>query len=603
MRVMISLLVALFVPTGTAVAQPSNPYPWFNPTSPTFPRSTAEAGAFLDPRQNTPLNAVSHGSSGTEGSRQSSPLPLQPPSHRVDKTKLRKLADLSVASVSLEWDFDSNTNILNPQAAAKRIAVLEKELQGDATDAERYGELAELYEGENRPEKATAAIRDKAKQLFEERIKSEPANGWLHAQLASILWPDEAAIEMEALEAVRCSPKDYRCLQTLGGIRFRQVIQQFLSTEPRSVLPKKGLSLAQLVERIWASQVSPEQVKQAERLLQESSNCFDKAVALAPEELEVYQWRLDFQVRAGYLRCVLSKQQHQPLPDCRRGFQETDIFGDMRQIARLRPDDPEILSQEACLHWAEAMLVEMEGTSLAAAGADLNETRESCDLSSKEAKKCIELAIEPLEKLAKSEQPGQVAFACRRLALCFVLLGDIPKAEVRSVQATDVEPTCEESWDWLHYCKHAQDVKDHGRRAYEACKQKLQFFPTARSKLFLAWDCVNLQLFDEAETILRGCLKDHPEDVACQLGFAATLLLKDDRPESAAEATRCLCRLAKSMPPCETNQQKTDLVFLGAICAALTGDTDLSFGLFTSIVNYEPKKVQKALALFDACGP
>jgi tetratricopeptide (TPR) repeat protein len=567
----VSLLIALIL-TGTAAAQSADPWPWFDPTSPKFTESTEKT------------------------------LPPHPPaqqSHRVDKTRLRKLAYLPQLSMSFNMQCELGTT-LDPQATAKRIVALENELQGDATDAERCAELAGLYEEDNRPEKVCDEAFAKARQLFQERIKIEPANGWLHAQLVPTLWPDAAAMEAEALEAIRCSPRDFRCWGMLGEVRFRLVIEPLFGTGKRPLLPK-GLSWHQLFERIAANKLSQQQLKQAEKGLQESLRCFDKAVSIAPDEIEAYQSRLAFQYFAFYFRWMFSELQHQPLPDCRRGFQDTDIFNDMRQILRLRHDDPEILRQQASLCWTAAMFIQVGKKTPSGSASGPDEELEVSDILCKETKIFIAEAVEPLEKLAKCEQSGQAAFACRRLALCFICLGELAKAEVQAAWAIELDPTCEESWDLLLYSKRAQDKQDHGRRSYAAFKQKVQPFPTPRSHLFLAKECVDLQQVDEAESELRAALKDHPEDVPCRIGLAATLLLKDDQSETVAEARQCLNQLAKSISESEDKEQAVQILFLHAICAALEGQSDLSYRLFKSIPPDQPKKdwVHKALALFD----
>jgi tetratricopeptide (TPR) repeat protein len=531
----VSLLMALLLLTGTAAAQSSDPWPWFDPTCPKFPKSTA----------------------GTPP-----PHALTSAPHRVDKTKLRKLAYLPSVSVSFNWECTFGGTTLDPQATSKRIAVLEKELQGDDTDAERYAELAGLYGEDNCSDAVCDEAYAKASQLFLERIKKEPENGWLHAQSAPILWPDAVAMEAEALEVVRCSPRDSRCWGALGEIRFRQVIEPIIGTEQRALLPK-GLSWPQLFERIAANQPSQEQLKGFEKGLQESLRCFDKAVSLAPDEVEAYQWRVGFQYLAYFFRWMFSELQGQPLADISRGFQDTDLLNDLRQMVRLRPDDPDILHAQASTCCAAAMFIQM-GKKTLDTRSEQDDELDLSHLLCKEAKRFIAEAVGPLEKLTKCEQLDQAAFACRQLAWCFIFLedGGFAKAEVQAARATELEPTCEESWDLLFYCKRAQDIRDHGRRSYAVCKQKVRLFPTPRSHLFLAKECVDLQQLDEAESELRAALKDHPQDVPCRIGLAATLLLKDERPETVAEARLCLNQLAKSIPENDDKEQTAEILFL-----------------------------------------
>jgi tetratricopeptide (TPR) repeat protein len=595
------LLLALFLLNGGTEGQFFGPRPWFDPTC---PRSWPSRPLNQEPvRVRPPMEGLTQLSNCPPGVQLPRPfLSAVAQAHQVGKTKLRKLAYLP--QVYVQWKWELGTIGLDPQATAKRIVVLEKKLQGDDADAERYAELAELYEDDTRPEEVCDGAYAKASQLFQERIKREPGNGWLHAQLALVLWPNAVAMEAEALEAVRYSPRDYRCWRALGQSRVQRVIQPFIGIEQGSLLAKR-LTWDQLFELIPAEQLSPDQLKQTESRLQEASKCFDKAVSLAPEEPEAYQWRLTFQYAAFCFRLMLSGLQPQLLADCCRGFQDSDIFNDARDIVRLRPDDPESLDQQAYMYWLAAMYIEGGKTKPPETASDEDDIFDVCDHLSNEAKKNIALSVKSLEKLAKSDQPGPAASACRHLALCFAFLGDIGKAEVQSTRAIELEPTCEESWDSLLTCRRSQDKKDHGRRTYEVCKQKLRYFPTPRTQLFLARECVDLQLLDEAEGALRTALKDHPDDIPCWLGLTATLLLKDDRPETVAEVRRILNQMLKVVPQGNDKDQRAELVFLEATCEALEGQTDLSFRLFKSMASNHPRKplVQKALALFDAVDP
>src|SRR5262249_38065866 len=145
-------------------------------------------------------------------------------SWQVDQAKLRKMARLPMCSLKINFGdvggclVDARTR--NGQKPLERITELEKQLKGDASDAERDLELAGLCEDTHRARGICEAAYARARAHFKERLQAEPSNGWLHAQYAEALYPHIAEAEAQALEAVRCAPGDYRCWQALGRVRY-----------------------------------------------------------------------------------------------------------------------------------------------------------------------------------------------------------------------------------------------------------------------------------------------------------------------------------------------------------------------------------------------
>jgi tetratricopeptide (TPR) repeat protein len=634
------LWMAILLLTGTAAAQSSNPGAWFDPLKPPAPKTdlpilvdlderaqphlgskafpaAPESPCWFDPtcpkptapEQKFEVRHVSHDTPAAIASQIMRGAPVIAPrlarsrTYRVDTTELRKLAYLPSTPLSLPWDWKLWTNDATAADKVKRIAVLEKELQGNTSDAERYAELAELYDDDDRPQEIVDGAYAKARQLFRKRIKKEPANGWLHAQLAAVLWQNPEAMEAAGRQAVHCSPKDCRCWITLGKILFHRAIQPLLGIEQRTILPS-DLSLQQIVGQIAAKQHSASLLKQSDSRLQESLECFDKAVSAAPGEPAAYGWRVFFQYTASSLRGTLCWAQHLPLPDRHQSFQDSHILSDMRHLAFLLPDSPEMLGDLASACLMEAAMIHADKSEPGESVSDMDDTQGPNGYS-KEAKKYVDRALAILDLLAESDQPSEAALACRIAAFSFIELEDLGKAEEQAGRAAQLEPSKEENWDLLVYCKQTLDEKDHGRRAYDVCQQKLQHFPSARSQLALARACVPLELFDEAEAALRAGLKDEPGDIPCQLALAATLLLKDDRPGTVIEVRQLLQQLISSFSQQNDRNQKAQLVFLAAICEALYGETDSSFRDFKLLDGYEPKKdlVQKALKLFEKSGP
>jgi hypothetical protein len=147
-----------------------------------------------------------------------SPLP---PAMKVDTARLRALAYLPEGTVAFRFGEITppclDERPPDPRQPAEKIAALEKDLKGDASDAERYLELSELYEDDERAEHALS----KARELFKQKIQVEATNGWLHCLYAVTLWTTPALAEPIARKAVELAPGDYRCWESLSVVFVR----------------------------------------------------------------------------------------------------------------------------------------------------------------------------------------------------------------------------------------------------------------------------------------------------------------------------------------------------------------------------------------------
>jgi tetratricopeptide (TPR) repeat protein len=531
--------------------------------------------------------------------------PPPPPALQVDRTKLRGMAHMPTCLLYIDFGnigvaaLDQKTG--KRQDPAKRIAALQKEMQGDASDAERYLELGQLYEDEGRDKDASTAAFAKACALLKERTRLEPANGWLHAQYADALWPQIAVAETEALEAVRCAPADWRSWHALGNVRYNQISVALFGSQEAVPWEKAG-SIRRMLVELAACNPGPESVKKAEKYLQEALQCADKAVALAPQECKVYQYRFSSQMEAVYWRrgfCALHKQ---PFPDLDKAFCQSSMVRDAEQMGRLRPDDPEMLGMLAGVYYLEAMSTNPKNQTHEVKGSVADGLKEAWEAMPVAARKGMESAMANLERLTNHKDPGITGPACRHLGLWLLFKGELSKAEAMAVRATALEPARSESWDLLLYCKVLRDPDRDTLEVYEVAKKQLEHCVTARNHLIVAGECVQLHRLDEAEKVLRRGLKQFPDDMHCRLGLAAVLLRKNDQPETLAEVSQCLVEVKEPILAKGDEDMRKTLFFNYAIYLALTGKSFESREMLQAIVDHDAKHqgAKKALELLAA---
>jgi tetratricopeptide (TPR) repeat protein len=180
---------------------------------------------------------------------------------KVDKDKLRELARVPRATSHFEFTFaedDPESEAKEKENQIKRIGELEKAMQGDASDAERYLKLASLYEDESKQ----AQARAKAAELLLKRVETEPENAKLHWQYSGLLQADDPEAEKHAQEAIRLSPGTWRYWINLGATYAWQFYAPLAAiNQPGSVtgnnpalkfnglLPRKFVSCFEMPER------------------------------------------------------------------------------------------------------------------------------------------------------------------------------------------------------------------------------------------------------------------------------------------------------------------------------------------------------------------
>ncbi len=279
---------------------------------------------------------------------------------QVDKEKLRKAAKMPTMSFEVALYFSPTRGFVLSEDKAEltaEVAAIQKAMKGDASDAERYHRLGELYKelkDHDRKEKA----RDKAVDLYRQLVKSQPNDGRVLAQFGAALSDVGKDEESETVlrQAVKLAPQEWRCWTALG---------EFLQNKSLSVLwaasgkGKDITSFEQLLAEIEKNKPSPESIAQMKKSLDEARDCYDKAVAAAPQEPQPYVARGGFRMIQSFLEGMVSPE--------REGVKRwgemlsPESLSDLKQAVKLSPNDFRALALvtifDAVLVWFYRALV------------------------------------------------------------------------------------------------------------------------------------------------------------------------------------------------------------------------------------------------------
>jgi tetratricopeptide (TPR) repeat protein len=544
------------------------------------------------------------------------PLPEKKTRQKVDKDKLRELARVPIQN----WSFgffgvtpgSTQETEKEKETTAKKIADLEKNLQGNDSDAEKYLELGDLYEA---GEKSKSACSSAAK-LFEKRLESEAESSWIHIQYAKALIGngDFKEAEKQVLEGIRISPEEAGGWQALGclyvaqatsasravenqGGRFRKIREKtfadmankgkshleeilhsqfgpfdnekksnsvlempanpFQEKERPKTLPELrkeivGLALSRepQVQQIQdiVEHVDNVPVLEAKANLEKAGKCFVKVVALAPKDPDSYSALGGFHNAKRMILSMLGEDSQKVYQDYLR-----ELRDDQRHLAHLCPNDADVQANYAVAVIAADMIKSSESN-----GKDkkANETvkvlivvRQSL---SNESKSQIARVMKNLRKLADGDDQIAVETSCRALASLAIVMGDFKNAETYSRKALAIQPDNLKNWDNLEMALYLQERK---KAQVQVCRDRLAHFPTACSFLRLARWHIGQKDFASAERVLREALKKEPQDIPCQIALAAVLIRRSNQADTLAEAEQLLDQALKEIEQAEDKEK------------------------------------------------
>ncbi len=505
------------------------------------------------------------------------------------KEKLRQLARLPRITINAGMGFDAKRGFImmsEPSDPPAEIAALQKELGGSG-DAERHFRLAELYY-EIKADKQAETNLSQAVALFRRQAELQPQAGLVRARLGAALAlqkkDDEAVSVIRA--AVRLAPTEWKCQVALGKVLNAHATDLLMMEAGKDAKPAQAMDL---FAAIIGRKLTPAQLAELRQSTQEAARCFDRAVALAPQEPEVYLQR---GVALG-LRSYLDKaiafangEEKDPAVVAKAMF-TTESQADFLQVTRLRPKDYRAIAIAA---WLEAMI------QLVQAGKSPASDGPPWSVLPDKSRRSITAALAQLENLAQDPDARLAAGAAEAMALFEVMiLGNQPKALASLRRAVALDPAREQSWDMLTGLLAGEPGTS--GELLSVCEARVKKKDSARNRIMLAKACAESKQLDKAEAQVRAALKQEPRDFTANLALAA-LLLKQKDDGALAQAARRLDMLDQIQE--RDGQQTLDLILTRSIHLALMDDVEAARKVLRQVLatdkdNEEAKEIMAAL--------
>jgi len=509
--------------------------------------------------------------------------------------RLKKL--LKLPSVSLEAGFSLNSEdglSLAPSKAEdpKEISVIQKQLKGDSSDAERYCRLGELHRRNNDVKRAEECYKRSA-ELFRRQVATRPDDPEVLARFGRALWAAGQDDEAESMlrRAVQIDPRCAVCWQDLGHY-FESAAKRALVNSGES--GAKRLNAEALLAGVAKTKPRGSQVAESRKFAAEATACFDKAIEVSTNSSDAYLQRALHKSFDGYLQNVftLIRGDITDPGEVMRGMFDVACLPDFQKAAELSTKDFRTLSMAA---FFEAF----------ACGAQSLKRLHGAPCSWEQlpdrSQQSIRLIMTRLDNLGQDPDSHIAAGALETLAILQgYVVGDRVGAEKSARRAVALDPGREQSWDMLIGFLLKPESFEELRAA---CEARVQQKETARNRILLAKAHERLNQLDRAEANVLLALKLDPNDFTANLAQAALLMKRRSDSGGLGGAARYLGKAEQILKKenKENDLRYVQLRLTSSIYYALRGDTDKARELLNDVLesdknNQEAREILSALS-------
>jgi tetratricopeptide (TPR) repeat protein len=438
------------------------------------------------------------------------------------KDQLRALVRMPMVTVSFGWSFTPKTGLrldIEKPLAKDRIAEIEKGLTGTPADAERYLKIGDLYLDVPDYEKSRTAYT-KSVSLFRKRVELEQDNASLLADFGEALFDASNNDEAESVlrKAVKIAPKNAGCWDSLG---------RFLETQAAS---KFAVS--------HKDKPSADQLQSAQRMLDEATMCFEKAVTVATNEAMPYVQRAMHKWAQHFYKQAFEKARGQDDDERKleRSLAASDALPDLDKAVSLAPRDVRVIGTAA--------IMEVFSANTKNGGqprAQMVKFEEMAD----PAQKSIRTKMALLEKLSQSSETKSAAAAMEMLAFCQgPLVGDLGGCLESLRRTIQLDPTRQGSWHML-----IAGLAGQGKFAEAApvCEQNIAQKDTPINRVLYAKVLFKLNRFALADEQLRAALRLDPTDFTANVATVAVVVKRGTNLTELIQAEQPLGRAEQAV--------------------------------------------------------
>jgi tetratricopeptide (TPR) repeat protein len=493
-------------------------------------------------------------------------ISLQAASPPRGNDRLLELVVFPEIKLSFSWgiDFEENKWVVS-QAIDLPSAIAEQreKLNAQTEDVRQTMHLAYLLASNNETNEAELYYQ-KAEQFCRNKIAVSSQDGLNLIALGEILdaLGSEDEAESNFRKAILVSSNEWKCWIGLGNYLANDSFDSLFSKDLLNmVVPGQAPSKAVLNYR-----PSPETLKKSESLCREASRCFDRAVAIAPKEPEVFFQRAGYMSISNLQNCYIRYYRNNEKISTNEwvlAFFSKETILNLKQAAKLKPKDYQYISLAAYFEYSVSAM-------------QLHLNNDATEILPDKISQSIHEAMTRLENLSKDSDNKTAAGALENLGMLNMCFGNSQAAASDSRRAVSLDPTRETSWDLLLGTMVYLGATP--EEIVSVCQTRLKYEDSARNRLLLAKALTKEEKWDEAAIQAGIAGKIETNNIVPPLLIAAIALKDTARTNYLTTAKIYTSRanaILQTLPVNDENAERwRELALNAAIVSALTGEPE-----------------------------
>lgn len=466
-----------------------------------------------------------------------------------------------------------------------QIAEARKDVKRQPDDITRWLVLGDLLDGAGQTNEADLTYQQ-AERMCRQRLEASPQSGVLLVRLSQALAGRNKLDEAEncCRQAVKVSPKEWRCWTGLGGILFSQSWRTLMPEKnPMSLLASGGGP----VEEVLKKPPTAAALQKVMALNREAAQCYDQAVALAPREPDAFMQRANFKMIAFLENLFVQYFRDGSTFDTKKPLSyylfTKNAVPDLKEAVRLSPRNSDVIGLTACFEWLTA--------SVSAAPAEPTLEELPTD-----TRRSILDAITRLENLSQDADAKTASSAFRHLGFIKVMCGTMEEASFHAAEpcfrrAVALNPSDEASWNLL-----LASVLISGGTPEEmtaVCEARLKAANTVFNHLLLAKACTRQKNWDRAAREAGVAFTMDTNSIVAPLMLASLSIRQGEKSERLSQAAPYLRAARERIQVLPANKERdqrlVELMLNAALFQALSGKINEARELVDSVLKHDPE--------------
>ncbi len=317
------------------------------------------------------------------------------------------------------------------------ISLLRDELKKQPDDVNQLLKLGILLDSNGQTNESQFCYQ-KAERLCREKAAANPRDGLNLTDLGEALLElgrhDEAEIVYR--KATSASTNEWRCWVRRGNFLANRYYFLLFPENLRSqIILGQMPSPAILNYRPLADALT-----KSEASCREASQCFDQAVALAPEQPEVFFQRASYMSVSNWQNCFFRSYRENEKTDATGwllAIFSKETISNLKKASELSPQNYDYISLAAYFEWFNSALQTNNGH------------KPTLDALPEATRRFIHEAMTRLENLSQSPDKKVAAGALENLSVLNLVFENYQAGAANARQALALDPAREQSWDLL----------------------------------------------------------------------------------------------------------------------------------------------------------